>query len=86
MEVCLSENLHQPVGTQKKKNTQVSFMSYLDIHTPLYEVVQDKYPDYTKEQLEPFLTLSFKKESILLPFVAFCQLAKQRLAQSRDNM
>ena len=71
----------------KERNTQVSFMSYLDIHALLCEVVQDKYPDYTKkERLEPFLTLSFKKESILPPFVAFCQLAKQRLAQSCDNM
>ena len=69
---------------KKMRDVQLTFMSYLDI--PSREVAQDKYPDYTKkERLEPFLTSSFKKDSIPPSFVAFCQLAKQSLAQSCDS-
>ena len=60
---------------KKMRDVQLTFISYLDI--PLWDVAQVKYPNYTeKERLEPFLTSSFKKDSIPPLFVAFSQLAK----------
>ena len=78
MEVCLSENLHQPVSTKKKRGI-CKFHSWVILIYTYHCVKWFKINiqiTQKKKQLEPFLTSSFKKESILPSLVAFCQLAK----------
>jgi hypothetical protein len=60
-----------------KKMSEVKghFMRYLSLSS--WEIAEEKYPQYTQPaQLEPFLSMTFKNNSIPPAFVAYCKQAK----------
>jgi hypothetical protein len=60
---------------KKMANVKTQFMRYLNLTS--WEMAEEMYPEHTKkENMEPFMDMSFKDNNIPTLFQAFCKQAK----------